>query len=88
MKEILLCLFLRIMTLKLMKLSIQRLGIWMLNIYSTYFDGVVNQIYPSELQLNKINSSDTEVPFLDLHLTISDGFVYSKNYNKRNNFDF
>ena len=42
----------------------------LLNIDSTYFDGMVKQIYPSELQLNKANSSDTEAPFLDLHLTI------------------
>ena len=34
------------------------------------------------------NSSDIEAPFLDLHLTISDGFVSSKNYDKRDDFDF
>ena len=32
----------------------------------------VNQIYPSKPQLDKANSSDTEAPFLDLHLTILD----------------
>ena len=32
-----------------------------------YFEGMVNQIYPPELQLNKANTSDTEAPFLDLH---------------------
>ena len=53
----------------------------------TYFNGMVNQIYPSKLQLNKANSSDTEAPFLDLHLTISDGFVSSKIYDKRDDFD-
>ena len=26
-----------------------------------------SQIYPSELQLNKANASDTEAAFLDLH---------------------
>ena len=31
-----------------------------------YFEGMVNRIYPSELQLNKANTSDTEAPFLDL----------------------
>ena len=41
-----------------------------LNIDNTYFDGMVDQIYPTELQLNKVNSSDTEAPFLDLHLSI------------------
>ena len=39
---------------------------------------MVNQIYPSELQLNKANTSDTEAPFLDLHLSISNSFVSSK----------
>ena len=37
------------------------------------------------LALNKANSSDTEAPFLDLHSTISDGFVSSKIYD---DFDF
>ena len=37
------------------------------NIDNTYFDGMVKQIYPLALQLNKANSSDTEAPFLDLH---------------------
>ena len=54
-----------------------------LNIDNIYFDVMVNQIYPSELQLNKTNSSDTKAPFLDLHLTISDGFVSSKIYDKQ-----
>ena len=60
----------------------------LLNIDNTYCDGIVKQIYPSELQLNKANSSDTEAPFLDLHLTVSDGFVSSEIYDKRNDFDF
>ena len=29
---------------------------------------MVGQIYSTELQLNKANSSDTEAPFLDLNL--------------------
>ena len=41
----------------------------LLNIDNPYFEGMVNQIYPSELQLNKANTSDTEAPFLDLFLT-------------------
>ena len=49
---------------------------------------MVNQIYPPELQLNKANTSDTEAPFLDLHLYISNGFVSSKIYDKRDDFDF
>ena len=46
-----------------------------LNINNTYCDGMVDQIYPSELHLHKDNSSDTDLPCLDLHLTISYGFV-------------
>ena len=42
-----------------------------LNINNGYFDNMVSQIYPSELQLNKANASDTEATFLDLHLSIS-----------------
>ena len=53
----------------------------LLNIDNPYFEGMVNQIYPPELQLNKANTSDTEAPFLDLHLSISNGFVSSKIYD-------
>ena len=35
-----------------------------------------------------LDTSDTEAPFLDLHLSISNGFVSSKIYNKRDDFDF
>ena len=38
-----------------------------LNINNVYFDTMVSQIYHSELQLNKANTSDTEAAFLDLH---------------------
>ena len=48
---------------------------------------MVNQIYPPELHLSKANTSDTEGPFLDLHLSISNGFVSSKIYDKRDDFD-
>ena len=58
------------------------------NIDNPYFEGMVNQIYPPELQLYKANTSDTEAPFLDLHLSISNGFVSSKIYDKRDDFDF
>ena len=57
----------------------------LLNIDNPYFEGMVNHIYPSELQLNKAN---TKALFLDLHLSISNGFVSSKIYDKRYDFDF
>ena len=60
----------------------------LLNTGNPYFEGMVNQIYPPELQLNKANTSDTEAPFLDLHLSISNGLVSSKIYDKRDYFDF
>ena len=40
----------------------------LLNIDYPYFEGMVNQIYPPEQQLNKANITDTEAPFLDLFL--------------------
>ena len=55
-----------------------------LNINNVYFDNMVSQIYPSELQLNKANASNTEAAFLDLHLSISN----TKIYDKRDDFDF
>ena len=53
----------------------------LLNIDNPYFEGMVNLIYPSVLQIPR-------APFLDLHLSISNGFVSSKIYEKRDNFDF
>ena len=60
----------------------------LLDIDNPYFEQMVGQIYPTELQLNKANSSDTEAPFLDLNLSITNGIVSSKIYDKRDNFNF
>ena len=55
----------------------------LLNIDNDYFDGLISQIYFSELQLKKKdNSSETEAPFLDLHLSMSNGFTSRKIYDK------
>ena len=59
-----------------------------LNINNVYFNNMVSQIYPSELQLNKANTSDTEATFLDLYLSISNDIVSTKIYDKRDDFDF
>ena len=56
----------------------------LLNIDNIYFDQMVDRIYPTELQLNKANSSDTKAPFLDLNLCT----VSTKIYDKRDDFDF
>ena len=58
------------------------------NTTSRYLDDILSQIYPSELQLNKANASDTEAAFLDLHLSISNDIVSTKIYDKRDDFDF
>ena len=49
---------------------------------------MIGQIYPTEFQLNKANSSDTEAPYLDLNLSITNGIVSSKIYDKRDDFKF
>ena len=54
----------------------------LLNIDNPYFEQMVGQIYPTELQLNKANSSNTEAQFLDLNLSITNGIVSSKIYDK------
>ena len=60
----------------------------LLNIDTPYFEQIVSPIYPTELQLNKTNSSDTEAPFLDLDLSITNGIVSTKIYDKRDDFNF
>ena len=43
----------------------------LINIDNPYFEGMVNQIYPPELQLNKTNTLYTEGLILELHLFLS-----------------
>ena len=52
-----------------------------LNINNVYFDNMVSQIYPSELQLNK-------AAFYVLHLTISNDIVSTKSYDKQDDIDY
>ena len=49
-----------------------------LSINNVHFDNMLSQIYPSELQLNKVTTSDTEALFLALHLSISNDIVSTK----------
>ena len=60
----------------------------LLNIDNPNFEQMVGQIYPTELQLNNANSSDTKAQFLDLHLSITNGKVSSKIYDKQDDFSF
>ena len=59
-----------------------------LNINNVYFDNMVSQIYPSELQLNKATTSDTEAAFLDLQSSISNDIVSTIIYDTRDDFNF
>ena len=49
---------------------------------------MVGQIYPTKFQLNKAIPSDTRAPFLDLDLSITNGIVSTKVYDKRDDFLF
>ena len=53
----------------------------LLYIDNNFFDSIVSQIFPSELQLSKALCKN-------LHLSISDGFVKLKIYDKRDDFEF
>ena len=63
-----------------------------------YFEGMVKQTYPSELQFDKANNTDNtdtqskqhryQSPFFDLHLSIANGLVSSKIYDTGDDFDF
>ena len=59
-----------------------------LNINYVYFYNMVSQINPSELQLNKANTYDTEAAFLDLHFSISNDIVSTKIYDTHDDIDF
>ena len=58
-----------------------------LNLDNSYFDKMVSKIYPQELVLNKTNSSDVTSSFLDLNISISNGVIRTKIYDKRDNFN-
>ena len=60
----------------------------LLNIDNIHFEHMVHRIYPAELQLNKANASDTEAAFLELNLSIHNDIVYTKIYDKRDDFNF
>ena len=80
MRETLCCLYQTIIKTDIIEAfySTSRYLDYLFNIDNPYFEQMVGQIYPTELQLNKTNSSDTEAPFLDLNLSITNGIVSSK----------
>ena len=60
----------------------------LLNIDNNYFDGLISQIYPSELQLNKANSSETGSPVFGFAFVYFRWVYILKIYDKRDDFDF
>ena len=84
MRETLYCLCQTI--IKLILLNLLTLGD-LLNIDNHYFEQMIGQIYPTELQLNKANSFDSEAPFLDLNLSITNNIVSCKIYAQRDDFN-
>ena len=60
----------------------------LLNIDNPCFEGIVNRVCPPELRLSRASASDTKIPFLDLHLSVSSGFVPSEVCDKRDDFGF
>ena len=58
------------------------------NDFYLYLKRIASQIYPAAMHLNKANTPNTEAPFLELNLSILDGFVSSHIFEKHDNFDF
>ena len=58
------------------------------NMANPYFDNLRTFIYPKELKLNKAYNLDISASFLDLDLSINNGIVSSKIYDKRDDFVF
>ena len=52
------------------------------------FDRYTNEIYPPELTLNKANTNNQHCPFLDLDITVCNGKLNTKIYDKRDDFNF
>ena len=52
------------------------------------FENHNNEIYPSELNLKKGNTSHRETTFLDLHLYINEGHIQTSLCGKRNSYNF
>ena len=60
-------------------------NIWKNNIY---FENVIHDIYPQELVLSKTNSSNLHTEYLDLDISIVNGRIVCKVFDKRRSFPF
>ena len=52
------------------------------------FEKHIPDIYPTELQLNKANTSDKETSFLDLNIKVVGSDVHTSVYDKPDDFEF
>ena len=52
------------------------------------FEKHIPDIYPTEFQLNKVNTSDKETSFLDLNIKVISSDVHTSVYDKRDDFGF
>ena len=55
---------------------------------SKEFENSFKEIYSAELELKKENTNDNTATFLDLNITIKDGQLSTKLYDKGNGFNF
>ena len=60
----------------------------LLNIHNPYFEGVVGRVCPPALRRDEADTSGAGPPFLCLHLSVSNGFVSSGVYDRRDDFGF
>ena len=52
------------------------------------FEKHIPDVYPTELQLNKVITSDKEISLLDLDIKVVGSYVHTSVYDKRNDFGF
>ena len=45
-------------------------------------------VYPAELQLHKVNTSDEETSFLDFNIKVIGSYIHTSVYDKRADFGF
>ena len=66
----------------LAKISEVTVSRWLAQYWYTCFEQMLIQVFPAELQFNKANYFDTEVPFWNMELYITNGIVSSLTMNE------